>query len=290
MIVSMKWFNLDSAVNVLGLEDKESLITLILQGDIRAGVIARAWWGFWVLPEWFDDKSSFGPVNTRREGDRTIRTFIWQTPGKDDLFLEEFCACQYWHMQYQELYELLVISPIREVEVKQLDPLESSHQELLEEGGIVSEEGFFSINNDELNRRITIDDLVIHADEIEHFTKKNTESSPETKQELNHDQALQAATEIKGEAGKIRNSEQARAKAATRHKPINDLKAKARKAALPLINRGKLNHSEIANEIKKNSDFKDLSRPLILGVVKEACAEQGRNDLVVGNPDYKKPI
>lgn len=198
MTFKAEWYSLEKAVKMLGLEDMEQLIQLLTSNKIRAGIIARGWWGKWIFPdEWNDDQVDFGADDVKFVGDRAIHTYLWQIPGKKDIRLEEFYVCQFWHLHHGETYNILHSSD-NETEVRFLEPTKAGHKELLNDPrGLVEEWGLFAINEDEPDRRVTFQNLRIHSEEIDRFSRSSIETKPTLKIDLNHDQELQAkANEI----------------------------------------------------------------------------------------------
>lgn len=58
--------------------------------------------------------------------------------------------------------------------------------------------------------------------------------------------------------------------------------------AVAFIERGKLNHSQITNELLKHHRYKPLTKKQVRLAVKEKCLELNRSDLILGHSDYKK--
>jgi len=182
MTFKAEWYRLEKAVKMLDLEDMEQLIQLLTSNKIRAGVIARGWWGKWIFPdEWNDDQVGWGPDEVKFVGDRAIRTYLWQIPGRKDIRLEEFYACQFWHLNHGETYKILHSSD-KEAEIRFLEPTKAGHKELLSDPrGLVGDWGLFAINKDEPDRRISFQDLCIHSEEIDRFKQSAIETEPAQK-------------------------------------------------------------------------------------------------------------
>lgn len=75
---------------------------------------------------------------------------------------------------------------------------------------------------------------------------------------------------------------------AIKHRPGYEEKALIADEADRLIKRGKLNHVQIAKEIRKQESWQS-SANVIREIVKARCTELGRTDLIQGHPDYHKP-
>jgi len=68
----------------------------------------------------------------------------------------------------------------------------------------------------------------------------------------------------------------------------NKAKKKVADDAVAFIERGKLNHSQITNELLKHHKYKPLTKKQVRQSVKEKCLELNRSDLILGHSDYKK--
>lgn len=80
-------------------------------------------------------------------------------------------------------------------------------------------------------------------------------------------------------------SKAGRGLAKTRHRVTNKEKERITSEAAPLIQRGTLNHAQIAKEIGRRGSWK-LTPDKIKEVVKDHCKALGRTDLILGHPDY----
>lgn len=89
--------------------------------------------------------------------------------------------------------------------------------------------------------------------------------------------------------GRITSSATGRDRADKRWAETNKLKQKIATAALPMINRGRMNHPEIAAALQSTDEFSACEIGMIKTVVKDACRGAGRADLILGDPAYQKP-
>lgn len=80
-------------------------------------------------------------------------------------------------------------------------------------------------------------------------------------------------------------SKAGRGLANARHRVTNEEKARITSEADPLIQRGTLNHVQIAKEIGRRGSWL-LTPHQIKNAVKERCTALGRTDLILGHPDY----
>lgn len=140
MNMKQEWYTRTQAQKLLGI-DWESLKYRITHEQFRAGVLARGWLGVWAQEGSHDG------------GD------------KEGEFGKEFTASQFWYLHHTELYEMLNWKNEKDISV--LIPCDKCREKLLASNEpLITEKGFFLINSNEANRRITVENLLIHVDDI----------------------------------------------------------------------------------------------------------------------------
>lgn len=89
--------------------------------------------------------------------------------------------------------------------------------------------------------------------------------------------------------GRITTPEQARAMAARRHDKLRARKDALKAWARPLVQRGRLNHGEIAAEAEREGETEALSHAQTLAAIKALCLEMGKPELIRGTKKTPPP-
>lgn len=163
--MKQEWYSLDKAADLLGI-NREGIECLIKAKKLKAGVFARHWLGVW-KPQ---DAQILELAGVRTEKGREIKSYLCRessdTPG--GIIVEEFIPAGFWYVHSSDIYKMFAMSGNGEIDLSLIVPTQEAHAALLDKNeSHVTESGWFWIRSDQPNRHISINDLLIHADDID---------------------------------------------------------------------------------------------------------------------------